>query len=68
VGNFFLALHPLSLTFNDGFRAFHNHIRLYQGLNGSTPAKAAGIDLDIGHSRWKGFIIKSVENQRNSDA
>lgn len=55
-------------TFNDGFRAFYNHIRLHQGLNGSTPAQAAGIDLKLGRNRWMGFIQKGVEHQRNSDA
>ncbi|VVB94394.1 DDE domain protein [uncultured archaeon] len=55
-------------TFNNGFKAFYNHIRPHQGLDGRTPAQAAGINLKLGRNRWMGMIQKSVEHERNNDA
>ncbi|HEY9245619.1 MAG TPA: DDE-type integrase/transposase/recombinase [Candidatus Methanoperedens sp.] len=54
--------------FNNGFKAFYNHIRPHQALKGKTPAQAAGIDLKLGRNRWMGMIQKSVKHQRNNDA
>lgn len=49
--------------FNNGFKAFYNHIRPHQALNGRTPVQAAGIDLKLGRNRWLGMIRKSVEQK-----
>lgn len=54
--------------FNNSFKAFYNHIRPHQALNGRTPAQAAEIDLKLGRNRWMGLIQKSVEHQRNNGA
>lgn len=35
-------------AFNNGFKAYYNHIRPHQALDGKTPAQAAGIDLKLG--------------------
>jgi len=32
----------------DGQRVYYNHIRPHQGLNGKTPAEAAGLELGLG--------------------
>ncbi|PWB52616.1 MAG: hypothetical protein C3F06_08690 [Candidatus Methanoperedenaceae archaeon] len=50
--------------FNDGFKAFYNHIRPHMALNGETPAQRAGIDLKLGRNRWMGMIQKGAEHQR----
>lgn len=55
-------------TFNNGFKAFYNHIRPHQALEGKTPAQAAGIDLKLGRNRWMGMIQKSAEHQKNNGA
>lgn len=52
--------------FNNGFKAFYNHIRPHTALEGKTPAEAAGLDLELGRNRWLGMIQKSVEHQRNN--
>jgi hypothetical protein len=51
--------------FNNGFKAFYNHIRPHQALNGKTE-QVAGIDLQLGRNRWMGMIQKSIESQRNN--
>ncbi len=51
--------------FNNGFKAYYNHIRQHMALDGKTPAQAAGIDLKLGRNRWMGMIEKSVEHQKN---
>jgi hypothetical protein len=50
--------------FNNGFKAFYNHIRLHMALKGQTPAQAAGIDLKLGGNRWMGMIQKSERSTR----
>lgn len=55
-------------AFNNSFKAFYNHIRPHQALDGRTPAQAAGIDLKLGRNRWVGMIQKSIEHQRNNGA
>jgi hypothetical protein len=50
---------------NNGFKAFYNHIRPHQALNGKTE-QVAGIDLQLGRNRWMGMIQKSIESQRNN--
>jgi transposase-like protein len=45
------------------FSAYYNLIREHQAI-GKTPAKAAGIDLKLGHDKWKGVIKKAQEYKR----
>jgi hypothetical protein len=45
------------------FTAYYNLIREHQAI-GKTPAKAAGIDLKLGHDKWKGVIKKAQEYKR----
>ncbi len=40
----------------DAERINHNHIRPHMGLNGKTPAEAAGIHLGLGKDRIRGLI------------
>ena len=42
--------------FIEGQRLYYNHIRPHQGLNGKTPAQAAGLELDLGVNKWKALI------------
>lgn len=49
--------------FNNGFKAFYNHIRPHMALDGKTPAQAAGIDLKLGRNRWMGMIQKSTKHK-----
>lgn len=48
-----------------GFRLYYNFLRPHQGLNGSTPAEAANVDLGLGRNRWKSMIAQSVKNGGN---
>ncbi|MGB9023459.1 MAG: hypothetical protein WCC94_08500 [Candidatus Bathyarchaeia archaeon] len=43
----------------EGQRIYYNHIRPHQGLNGKTPAQAAGIELDLGVNKWEAIIKKA---------
>jgi len=43
----------------DGQRIYYNHIRPHQGLNGKTPAQAAGLELDLGVNKWESIIKKA---------
>jgi len=40
----------------DGQRIYYNHIRPHQGLNGKTPAQAAGLETELGASKWLDLI------------
>jgi transposase-like protein len=43
----------------EGQRVYYNHIRPHQGLNGKTPAQAAGLDLNLGTNKWESLIKKT---------
>jgi len=43
----------------DGQRIYYNQIRPHQGLNGKTPAEAAGLDLNLGNNKWESLIKKA---------
>jgi hypothetical protein len=46
----------------DGQRVYYNHIRPHQGLDGKTPAQAAGLELDLGANKWQSLIKKASQN------
>jgi len=46
----------------EGQRVYYNHIRPHQGLNGKTPAQAAGLELDLGVNKWESLIKKAASN------
>jgi transposase-like protein len=39
-----------------GQRIYYNHIRPHQGLNGKTPAQAAGLETELGANKWLDLI------------
>jgi transposase-like protein len=39
----------------DGYQIFHNFVRTHEGLDGSTPAEAAGIKVE-GQNKWLTLI------------
>jgi transposase InsO family protein len=45
------ALKNSATAILDGQRIYYNHIRPHQGLNGKTPAQAAGLELEFGRNR-----------------
>jgi hypothetical protein len=47
----------------DGQRVYYNHIRPHQGLNGKTPAQAAGLELDLGTNKWESLIKKASREE-----
>jgi putative transposase len=51
-------------AFIDGQRIYYNHIRPHQGLNGKTPAQAAGLELGLGENKWMTLIEQSTKNQK----
>ena len=46
--------------FIEGQRIYYNHIRPHQGLNGKTPAEAAGLESQLGQNKWLGLIRQSA--------
>ena len=50
------ALRTLESAPLDGQRIYYNHIRPHQGLNGKTPAQAAGLELEFGGNKWLRLI------------
>jgi transposase-like protein/DNA-directed RNA polymerase subunit M/transcription elongation factor TFIIS len=57
------ALKTANAATLDGQRVYYNHIRPHQGLNGKTPAQAAGLELDLGVNKWESLIRRSA-NQK----
>ena len=53
-------------TLMDGFRMYYNFLRPHMGLEGNTPAEAAGIDLELGRNRIKNLIRQSTTRTINS--
>jgi transposase InsO family protein len=47
----------------DGQRVYYNHIRPHQGLDGKTPAQAAGLELDLGTNKWESLIKKASREE-----
>jgi hypothetical protein len=47
----------------EGQRMYYNHIRPHQGLNGKTPAEAAGIGTE-GENKW----LTLIQNASNRDS
>ena len=47
--------------FADMLRVYHNYVRPHMGLDGKTPAEAAGIDLDLGDNKFLDLLRKAYE-------
>lgn len=47
---------------SDGIRINYNFIRPHMGLDGKTPAQAAGLDLD--RIRWKELIRRAISKDK----
>ena len=45
------------------FTAYYNLVREHQAIN-KTPAKAAGIDLNLGHDKWNGLIKRAYKHKK----
>jgi hypothetical protein len=50
----------------DGQRIYYNHIRPHQGLNGKTPAQAAGLELEFGGNKWLRLYKTSSQRKDGS--
>jgi len=48
----------------DGQRIYYNHIRPHQGLNGKTPAQAAGLELEFDGNKWLRLIQNAKSEKR----
>jgi putative transposase len=46
-------------TVLDGQRVYYNHIRPHQGLDGKTPAEAAGLESHLGTNKWQSLIKRA---------
>jgi hypothetical protein len=42
-----------------GQRIYYDYIRPHMGLDGKTPAEAAGINLDLSENKWESLIKKA---------
>jgi putative transposase len=47
----------------EGQRIYYNYIRPHMGLNGKTPAEAAGIDLELNRNKWESLIKKASKTR-----
>lgn len=47
-----------------GYQLFHNYIRSHEGLDGKTPAEAAGIKVE-GENKWMTLIQNASKNSRH---
>jgi transposase InsO family protein len=52
----------------DGQRIYYNHIRPHQGLEGKTPAEAAGMDLQLEGNKWEAIIKKASSTKLPNEA
>lgn len=48
----------------EGQRIYYNFIRPHQGLNGKTPAEAAGLDVNLGNNKWESIIKRASSSSR----
>ena len=48
-------------TFLDGWFVFYNFLRPHQSLNGNTPAKISGVNIEF--ESWKFMIQKATKFQ-----
>jgi len=58
------ALRTLDSAALDGQRIYYNHIRPHQGLNGKTPAQAAGLELESDGNKWLRLIQDAKSEKR----
>jgi hypothetical protein len=52
------------MTISRKFRVFHNFIRPHMGLEGKTPAEAAGIKVE-GDNKWLTLMQNAVGSSRH---
>ena len=52
-------------SFIRGHQLYYNFIRPHMSLYGCTPAKMAGIDLNLKNNKWENLLIQSVKNNRS---
>jgi hypothetical protein len=50
-----------------GYQIFHNYIRTHEGLQGKTPAEAAGITVE-GRNKWLTIIQNASHEQREASS
>lgn len=50
-----------------GYQIYHNYVRPHEGLNGSTPAEAAGIKIE-GENKWMTVIQNAAKAAKESAA
>jgi hypothetical protein len=50
-----------------GTQIYHNFIKPHEGLNGRTPAEAAGLDLGLDGIRWRALIKQAVLKRNNPE-
>ena len=51
----------------NGYKLFHNYVRPHMGLNGKTPAEAAGIDVK-GENKWITLIQNASAHQTKGNS
>jgi transposase-like protein len=51
-------------AFIDGQRIYYDYIRPHQGLDGKTPAQAAGLDLELDKNKCESLIRRARTDKR----
>ena len=46
-----------------GYQIYHNYVRPHEGLNGKTPAEAAGVEVE-GENKWITLIQNAKLNRK----
>jgi transposase-like protein len=49
--------------FVQGHKLYYNYIKPHESLYGETPAKCAGIDIELGNCKWENLLLQSVKNE-----
>lgn len=49
------GLEEVDTSILSGYQIYHNYVRPHEGLNGKTPAEAAGISVE-GENKWLTLI------------
>ena len=54
-------------SFIRGHQLYYNFIRPHTSLYNNTPAKMAGIDLDLKDNKWENLLMQSVKYHNKGD-
>lgn len=51
----------MALSFVRGHQVYYNFIKPHEALYGVTPAKIAGVKLDLREKKWENLLMQSLK-------